>query len=149
MTTKQDVVNTILASHTETTTSEAESYAPANIALCKYWGKRDTELNLPITSSLSMSLGRLGSRCQLRFCDERDRVILNDTELSETDPFVTRASQYLDLFRKDDDRHYHRKPAGRTGPPGREPPGGHRCRPDLPHRDPRGGGEGGDRYRGP
>jgi diphosphomevalonate decarboxylase len=106
MTTKQDVVNTILASHTETTTSEAESYAPANIALCKYWGKRDTELNLPITSSLSMSLGRLGSRCQLSFCDERDRVILNDTELSETDPFVTRASQYLDLFRKDDDRHY-------------------------------------------
>ena len=31
----------------------AETYAPANIALVKYWGKRDENLNLPAASSLS------------------------------------------------------------------------------------------------
>ena len=106
MTTKQDAVDAILAAHTETTISEAESYAPANIALCKYWGKRDSELNLPITSSLSMSLGSLGSRCKLSFCEAQDRVILNGSELSAHDPFVARASKYLDLFRNGTDRHY-------------------------------------------
>lgn len=30
--------------------------APSNIALIKYWGKRDTKLNLPLTSSFSVSL---------------------------------------------------------------------------------------------
>ena len=40
-------------------------YAPANIALVKYWGKRDEELNLPVTGSLSISLGPLGSHVEL------------------------------------------------------------------------------------
>ena len=30
--------------------------APVNIALIKYWGKRDTELILPYNDSLSLSL---------------------------------------------------------------------------------------------
>ena len=41
--------------------AEASASAPANIALCKYWGKRDPELNLPVTDSLSMSLADLGA----------------------------------------------------------------------------------------
>ena len=40
-------------------------YAPANIALVKYWGKRDEALNLPVTGSLSISLGSLGSHVEL------------------------------------------------------------------------------------
>ena len=36
-------------------------YAPTNIALCKYWGKRNTELNLPVTSSLSIALPNKGA----------------------------------------------------------------------------------------
>ena len=31
----------------------AAAYAPSNIALAKYWGKRDYVLNLPLNSSLS------------------------------------------------------------------------------------------------
>ncbi len=46
------------------------SFAPSNIALSKYWGKRDAALNLPINSSLSISLGDLGSRTELRIRDE-------------------------------------------------------------------------------
>ena len=41
------------------------AFAPSNIALCKYWGKRCTELNLPVNSSLSVSLGPLGTRTEI------------------------------------------------------------------------------------
>jgi diphosphomevalonate decarboxylase len=106
MTTRQDVVDQLLAYRTESPMTEADAFAPANIALCKYWGKRNTELNLPVTSSLSLSLGSLGSQCHLSFCEEHDEVILNDTSLAADDPFVTRLSQYLALFRKDSERYY-------------------------------------------
>ena len=46
-----------------------QAFAPSNIVLCKYWGKRDAELNLPVNSSLSVSLGNLGSRTELRVRD--------------------------------------------------------------------------------
>ena len=32
--------------------------APTNIATIKYWGKRDTSLNLPINSSVSVTLNQ-------------------------------------------------------------------------------------------
>lgn len=35
--------------------------APSNIALIKYWGKRNTKLNLPLTSSFSVSLTEMCS----------------------------------------------------------------------------------------
>lgn len=45
------------------------AFAPSNIALCKYWGKRDATLNLPVNSSLSVSLGDLGTRTEIRLLD--------------------------------------------------------------------------------
>ena len=42
------------------------AYAPANIALAKYWGKRDRALNLPVNGSLSISLGTLGTHTTIR-----------------------------------------------------------------------------------
>ncbi len=106
MITKQDIVDKILVGHMEQPTATAEAFAPSNIALCKYWGKRDVELNLPVTSSLSISLGKLGSRCRLSFCNERDQVILNGEELANDSTFVVRLSQYLDLFRKEKHSRY-------------------------------------------
>lgn len=106
MTTKQDVVDHILADVTETPCDKAAAFAPANIALCKYWGKRDTELNLPITSSLSLSLGTLGSRCRLSFAHTADEIILNGKPLAADTPFAQRASHYLNLFRKITGRYY-------------------------------------------
>ena len=36
----------------------ASCRAPSNIAVIKYWGKRDTALNLPINSSVSVTLNQ-------------------------------------------------------------------------------------------
>jgi diphosphomevalonate decarboxylase len=54
---------------------EALADARPNIALVKYWGKRDGALNLPATGSLSITLDALRSRSRVRFdaalgCDE-------------------------------------------------------------------------------
>lgn len=80
--------------------AEASAFAPANIALCKYWGKRDVELNLPVTDSLSISLGGLGATTTLRAAD-RDRAILNGEEQATDSSFFKRAFQFIDLFRPD------------------------------------------------
>jgi len=106
MITKQDIVDRILADRTEQPGPSAQAFAPANIALCKYWGKRDTELNLPVTSSLSLSLGDLGTHCDLTFRDNHDAIVLNGEPLDSDSPFMTRATQYLDLFRKHTGRYY-------------------------------------------
>jgi len=105
--TKLDVVNKILEGRWNSSATAAEAFAPSNIALCKYWGKRDLELNLPLTSSLSISLGKLGSRCRLSLCDgHHDQVILNGSALEQDSPFVRRLTQFLDLFREDGGHRY-------------------------------------------
>ena len=55
------------------------AYAPANIALAKYWGKRDRALNLPVNGSLSISLGTLGTHTTIRAA-ANDRITLNGTD---------------------------------------------------------------------
>ncbi len=81
---------------------EGRAFAPANIALCKYWGKRNRELNLPMNSSLSVSLGPLGSRT--RVCrDDQDVVIADGVLLPPFHPFARRAAAYLELFRPEPD----------------------------------------------
>jgi diphosphomevalonate decarboxylase len=78
----------------------AETYAPANIALVKYWGKRDEALNLPVASSLSISLGPLGSHVRLAPSDSpADRIYLDDAELPPSTSFAHRATAWLDLVR--------------------------------------------------
>ncbi len=62
--TKRDIVHAILANvrpHAHMYKTLGVAFAPANIALCKYWGKRDEILNLPFTSSISLSLGDKGA----------------------------------------------------------------------------------------
>lgn len=77
----------------------ATAYAPTNIALCKYWGKRDQVLNLPVTSSLSISLGDKGTTTTLTIIDsEEDKVILNQKALAKDSVFVKRLVDFLNLF---------------------------------------------------
>lgn len=84
--------------HKITNQDSANAFAPSNIALVKYWGKRDTELNLPLTGSLSVSLGDLGTETRIEG-SETDQVILNGETLKPDNLFAIRLLKYIDLFR--------------------------------------------------
>ncbi len=78
---------------------EGSAFAPSNIALCKYWGKRQEELNLPVTSSLSISLGDLGTRTRIRLAEGADQVTLNGQLVPPRHKFARGVAQFLNLFR--------------------------------------------------
>lgn len=102
---KQDVVNYILRNSNYgdfVNTEGGFAWAPSNVALCKYWGKRDTELNLPQTSSLSISLGNKGAATKITHVPDADEVILNEKPVSLESKFVKRLQNYLNLFRPKD-----------------------------------------------
>ncbi len=96
---RQEFVNQLLKRAKGKLGTRGEAFAPANIALCKYWGKRDPELNLPVNSSLSISLGKLGTRTVIKFSKSTDRIFLNGKPAPKD--FAARLSAYLDLFRKE------------------------------------------------
>ena len=80
-------------------TDKVRVFAPANIALCKYWGKRDEELRLPVTSSLSISLDNHGTEVELSVQSGRDTLLIDDALISPESPIYQRWSAYLDLVR--------------------------------------------------
>ena len=78
----------------------ATAVAGTNIALVKYWGKRDEVLNLPATGSLSLTLDRLGTRTRVAFDGgdgTRDRITLDGTTASEK--VAARVTTFLDRVR--------------------------------------------------
>lgn len=78
----------------------ATAFAPANIALCKYWGKRNEELNLPITSSLSVSLGMLGTTTKVCLSAKpSDEFLLNEQPVPARSKFAKALTAYLNLYR--------------------------------------------------
>ncbi|WP_022706305.1 diphosphomevalonate decarboxylase [Paracoccus zeaxanthinifaciens] len=78
----------------------AEAYAPSNIALSKYWGKRDAARNLPLNSSVSISLANWGSHTRVEGSGTgHDEVHHNGTLLDPGDAFARRALAFADLFR--------------------------------------------------
>lgn len=78
-----------------------EQFAPSNIALCKYWGKRDAQLNLPINPSLSVSLAHLGTRTRVEPIDGPiDDIWLNGLQMRADTLFAKRLSGFIDLFRQ-------------------------------------------------
>ena len=63
--------------------TRATAVAHPNIALVKYWGKTDRELNLPATGSLSLTLDIFPTTTTVEVTDDPvDRVVLNGVELS-------------------------------------------------------------------
>lgn len=69
----------------------------ANIALIKYWGKKDEELHLPTRSSLSVTLKQLQTTTQVEKSD-KDVVFLNHEKLTNYES--TKVIRFLDIFRK-------------------------------------------------
>ncbi|MBG9986383.1 diphosphomevalonate decarboxylase [Facklamia sp. DSM 111018] len=78
----------------------AKYQAHTNIALIKYWGKRNQELILPVTSSLSLTLEAFYTQTQVEFSDQfaNDQFILNGHPQSHE--ATTKVSHYVDLFRR-------------------------------------------------
>lgn len=77
----------------------ATAIAHPNIALIKYWGKRDDGANLPAVGSLSITLDVMRSRTRVEFdaAHVTDTVILNGRQDPETS---RRVSACLDLLRR-------------------------------------------------
>lgn len=100
---KIEVIRVILGDRFQTAPevySSGKIFAPTNIALCKYWGKRDQELNLPLTSSLSVALGNKGATTELKINNKSwDEIVLNGKVVDSASSFSKRLIEFLDLFR--------------------------------------------------
>lgn len=79
----------------------SKARAHTNIALIKYWGKRDETLFLPMNSSLSLTLEQFYTETTVELSDsfEKDSFILNDR--LQDDSETTKISRFLDLFRQE------------------------------------------------
>lgn len=77
---------------------DAEAWAATNIALCKYWGKRNDELNLPLTDSLSVMLPKHGVNCRIHLDTEKTSIIVNDQPLDLKSTAASHLIDYVDLF---------------------------------------------------
>lgn len=99
---KEEFIAQVLAGKSQDIqTEKGSAYAPANIALCKYWGKRDALLNLPLTSSLSVSLAHKGSHFDFEVIDEKaDRLSLNNHPVEASQDFYQRLFSFINLFRR-------------------------------------------------
>jgi diphosphomevalonate decarboxylase len=77
----------------------ATAEARSNIALVKYWGKRDAALNLPAAGSLSLTLDELRTRTRV----EVDPMLAADRFVLAGQPqegeALARVSRFLDLVR--------------------------------------------------
>lgn len=71
---------------------QATSLAQPNIALVKYWGKRDGPGNLPATGSLSVTLDSLETRMTVSFADApgQDSLEVNGVDAPDMLPRVSR-----------------------------------------------------------
>lgn len=81
-------------------TMRATAIAHPNIALVKYWGKRDSALNLPAAGSLSLTLDGLRTRTTVHFdaTQSRDLIILNGN--AQAGRKAQRISRFLDILRE-------------------------------------------------
>ncbi len=73
----------------------ATAIAHPNIALVKYWGKRDRRLNLPAVPSLSITLAPFETRTTVSWGEEVDRFEINGVEVDGV--AASRIAAFLDL----------------------------------------------------
>ncbi|ARM76650.1 diphosphomevalonate decarboxylase [Acidianus manzaensis] len=80
---------------------EGEAIAPSNIAIIKYWGKRNKELNLPLNSSISISLNNLYAKTKVIFDTslDKDIVEINGKRLSDEESSKY-SGRILKIFRE-------------------------------------------------
>lgn len=78
---------------------QGRAKAYSNMALIKYWGKRDETLILPTNGSLSMTLDRFSTTTTITFDSDlkEDQLVMNHQEGTEKERH--RVSQFLDITR--------------------------------------------------
>lgn len=74
----------------------AAARAHSNIALIKYWGKRDAALNIPAVGSISVTLDALSTETRVSFGDD---LVRDELRLSGVTADATRVSAFLDIVR--------------------------------------------------
>lgn len=83
--------------HSHAAAGTSTVVAHPNIALVKYWGKRDEQLNLPATGSLSITLDQLQTRTSISLDpDLKAHVIEFDADTRHAG--AARAAAHLDLI---------------------------------------------------
>lgn len=97
-------------------TDAAVAVAHANFALIKYWGKRDTALNLPDVGSISITLDALWSETRVALLPElaADQVVLDG---QEDPPGSARVVAMLERFRALSGRRVHARVESRNNFP--------------------------------
>ena len=79
---------------------KATAKANANIALVKYWGKKNQELNIPQNDSISVTLDKLSTTTTVEFSHKykEDIFILNDKAQGKEK--TKKVSYHIDIIRK-------------------------------------------------
>jgi diphosphomevalonate decarboxylase len=98
---RKDYIRSILPLVGSPKEDTVEVFAPINIALIKYWGKKDRELMLPYNSSLSVTLKNLGTKTKLSLSD-KDMLSINSQIIHEDSEKFNKVFQFLHLICGDD-----------------------------------------------
>lgn len=79
---------------------KATAKAHTNIALIKYWGKRDERLFLPMNSSLSITLDQFYTTTRVEFNESQteDVLFINDSLMGDVE--TNKVRQFLDRLRE-------------------------------------------------
>ena len=93
-----DGLNALQEPTTQMVGADSTARANVNVALVKYWGKRDPALNLPATGSISLTLDGLGAEAAVGFGGgEADRVVIDGVDAAGEE--AGRVVRFLDLVR--------------------------------------------------
>lgn len=78
---------------------KVKTLARPNIALIKYWGKRDEKLNLPAVGSISITLDGISTKTEISLTQDVDKFYLNDKidieEHSKITPFLDYVREFI------------------------------------------------------
>ncbi len=82
---------------------KATARAHSNIALIKYWGKRNSRLNLPAVGSISITLKEMSTVSTVTFLENRDTdlLVINNKEADRHES--ERVTHFLDIIRQQAD----------------------------------------------
>ncbi|WP_267256502.1 diphosphomevalonate decarboxylase [Coxiella endosymbiont of Ornithodoros maritimus] len=96
---RNQIFDQLLSHRLKSPRSSGCAFATSNIALCKYWGKRNLELNLPVTSSLSISLGNKGATAAISpSSSNQHELIINNQSVAIQSTHVKQLLAFLETF---------------------------------------------------